>query len=238
MSQYQKYQTLYVIKDIPDSAVHSKGDDKTMFALKGADCQFITERHSPSGWIDVWFKGNPIYCLPAEYFSATPPEADEPNMEAILEQVAEDTGYHNDEFGDAFVDGDYQTLRKLYDDVNDLLDKERADNVTLRAELTAARQQRIQAESNATALVVAFKRVSEIVSHHYGEDESEDSDELNDCFDVLQNADAGAAILDALKPFAAIAKGTREDRYSVHDTLSVSVMYKWLADAEKALKGK
>ena len=81
MSQYQKYQTLYVIKDIPDSAVHSKGDDKTMFALKGAECQFIIERQSTSGWLDVWFKGNPIYCLPAEYFSATPPEAEEPSMD-------------------------------------------------------------------------------------------------------------------------------------------------------------
>ncbi|MEO8608880.1 MAG: hypothetical protein ABI690_13395 [Chloroflexota bacterium] len=31
----------------------------------------------------------------------------------------------------------------------------------------------------------AFRRVSEIVSYHYGEDENDDSDELNQCFEVL-----------------------------------------------------
>ena len=31
----------------------------------------------------------------------------------------------------------------------------------------------------------AFRRVSEIVSYRYGEDENEDSDELNRCFEVL-----------------------------------------------------
>lgn len=31
----------------------------------------------------------------------------------------------------------------------------------------------------------AFRRVSEIVSYHYGEDENDDSDELNKCFEVL-----------------------------------------------------
>src|SRR5688572_15883183 len=36
-----------------------------------------------------------------------------------------------------------------------------------------------------TALETALKRISQIVSHHYGEDENEDSDELNKCFEVL-----------------------------------------------------
>jgi hypothetical protein len=114
----------------------------------------------------------------------------------------------------------------------------KAKNVALQAELTTARQQRIQVESSAAAVVVAFKRVSEIVSFRYGEDENEDSDELNNCFEVLQNADAGSALLDVLRPFAQVAKEVREDRDSVFDTLSVSVLYKWLADAEKVLNGK
>lgn len=118
-----------------------------------------------------------------------------------------------------------------------LLDKERADNVTLRAELTTSRQNYLKVAVESAALTIAFKRVSEIVSSRYGEDENEDSYELNDCFDVLQNADAGSALLDVLKPFAKVAREVREDRYSVFDTLSVSVLYMWLEAAEKALNG-
>ncbi len=53
---------------------------------------------------------------------------------------------------------------------------------------------------------------------------------------VLGLQKARAAELEVLKPFATAAKEIRENRYSVFDALSVSVLYGWLEAAEKALK--
>ncbi len=52
---------------------------------------------------------------------------------------------------------------------------------------------------------------------------------------VINLQELRAAELDALKPFARVAKETRESRYSLHATLAVTVLYCWLEAAEKAL---